>query len=64
MYPPIEPYRHGFLDTGEGHQVYWEFCGNPQGQPLIFLHGGPGAGCSPQHRQLFDPERYHILLFD
>ena len=64
MYPPIEPYRHGFLDTGEGHQVYWELCGNPQGQPLIFLHGGPGAGCSPQHRQLFDPERYHILLFD
>ena len=64
MYPAIEPYKHGFLDTGDGHQVYWELCGNPQGKPVAFLHGGPGAGCSPQHRQLFNPERYHILLFD
>ncbi len=64
MYPAIEPCKHGFLDTGDGHQVYWELCGNPQGKPVVFLHGGPGAGCSPQHRQLFNPELYNILLFD
>jgi proline iminopeptidase len=64
LYPPIEPYRSGYLDTGDGHQLYWELCGNPQGQPAVFLHGGPGAGCSSDHRRLFDPERYNILLFD
>jgi proline iminopeptidase len=64
MYPDIQPYRHGFLDTGDGHQVYWELCGNPAGKPAIFLHGGPGSGCSPRHRRLFNPERYNILLFD
>ncbi|MBP6018979.1 MAG: prolyl aminopeptidase [Burkholderiaceae bacterium] len=64
MYPEIEPYDHGFLDTGDGHQVYWELCGNPQGKPAIFLHGGPGSGCSAAHRRLFNPERYKILLFD
>ena len=64
LYPPIEPYRLGHLDTGDGHQVYWELCGNPAGKPAVFLHGGPGAGCSPDHRRLFDPARYNILLFD
>ncbi|NLA51267.1 MAG: prolyl aminopeptidase [Alcaligenaceae bacterium] len=64
MYPAIEPYEHGFLDSGDGHQIYWELCGNPQGKAVVFLHGGPGAGCSPQHRQLFNPEIYNILLFD
>jgi len=64
LYPPIEPYRKGMLDTGDGHQIYWELCGNPQGKPAVFLHGGPGSGCTPAHRQLFDPERYQILLFD
>ncbi|WP_321805847.1 prolyl aminopeptidase [Burkholderia sp. BCC1993] len=64
MYPPIEPYAHGHLDTGDGHRIYWERCGNPSGKPAVFLHGGPGAGCSPDHRRLFDPERYDILLFD
>ena len=64
LYPPIEPYRKGMLDTGDGHQVYWELCGNPQGKPAVFLHGGPGSGCTPAHRQLFDPERYNVLLFD
>jgi proline iminopeptidase len=64
LYPPIEPYRHGMLDTGDGHQVYWELVGNPQGKPAVFLHGGPGSGCSPVHRQLFDPLRYKVLLFD
>lgn len=64
LYPRIEPYRSGHLDTGDGHQVYWELCGNPHGKPAVFLHGGPGAGCSPDHRRLFDPARYNILLFD
>ena len=64
MYPPIEPYDHGFLDTGDGHRVYWELCGNPSGKPAVFLHGGPGGGCSPEHRRLFDPARYCIILFD
>jgi len=64
VYPEIQPYSQGFLDTGNGHQVYWELCGNPAGKPAIFLHGGPGGGCSATHRRLFDPDRYKILLFD
>ena len=64
LYPPIEPYRSGHLEVGDGHRVYWELCGNPEGKPAVFLHGGPGAGCSPDHRRQFDPERYNILLFD
>lgn len=64
LYPPIEPYRTGRLDVGDGHSLYWEQCGNPEGKPAVFLHGGPGAGCSPDHRRLFDPERYNVLLFD
>lgn len=64
LYPVIEPYKTGFLDTQDGHQVYWELCGNPNGKPVIFLHGGPGAGCSDNHRRLFNPDKYHIMLFD
>jgi len=64
LYPPVSPYRHGLLDTGDGHQIYWELCGNPQGKPAVFLHGGPGSGCSPLHRRLFDPRRYRVMLFD
>ncbi|NYT64108.1 prolyl aminopeptidase [Alcaligenaceae bacterium] len=64
MYPEITPYADGFLNTEDGHRVYWELCGNPAGKPAIFLHGGPGGGCSAVHRQLFNPERYKVLLFD
>ena len=64
LYPAIEPYRQGMLDVGDGHRVHWELCGNPDGRPAVFLHGGPGSGCSPVHRRLFDPERYNVLLFD
>ena len=64
LYPPIEPYRRGMLDVGDGHHVYWELCGNPEGRPAVFLHGGPGSGSSPVHRRLFDPTRYNVLLFD
>ena len=64
LYPEIEPYESGRLDVGDGHDLYWELCGNPEGQPAVFLHGGPGAGCSKDHRRQFDPARYNVLLFD
>ena len=64
LYPPIEPYDSGRLDVGDGHDLYWERCGTPGAKPVVFLHGGPGAGCSTDHRRQFDPERYDILLFD
>ena len=64
LYPSIEPFRTGVLDVGEGHQVYWELCGNPAGTPAVFLHGGPGSGCRADHRRLFDPDKYCVLLFD
>ncbi|WP_111836898.1 prolyl aminopeptidase [Actinomyces bovis] len=64
FYPPIEPYESGLLDVGDGQQVYWETCGNPDGVPAVFVHGGPGGGCAPEHRRCFDPERYRIVLFD
>src|SRR5476649_2069067 len=64
LYPPREAYASGMLDTGDGHQVYWERSGNPQGKPAVFIHGGPGGGCSSVHRQLFDPNDYDVMLFD
>lgn len=64
FYPPIDPYDSGMLDVGEGHRIYYERCGTPGAKPVVFLHGGPGGGCSPQHRQLFAPTRYDIMLFD
>lgn len=64
LFPPILPTRHGMLEVGGGHTIYWEEVGNPQGVPVIFLHGGPGAGLSPQHRRFFDPQHYRIILFD
>lgn len=63
-YPAIEPYRHGFLDVGDGNSIYWEECGNPSGKPALVLHGGPGSGCSPWFRRLFDPAAYRVVLFD
>ena len=64
VYPPIEPYRSGRLPVDDLHTLYWEECGNPAGVPVLFLHGGPGAGLSPRHRQFFDPAYYRIVLFD
>lgn len=64
LYPEIEPFDSGMLDVGDGHELYWEVSGNPEGRPVVFLHGGPGAGTSPAHRRLFDPEKYRIVLFD
>jgi proline iminopeptidase len=63
-YPGIEPDEHGMLDVGDGQSLYWEVCGNPSGKPAVVLHGGPGSGCSPHMRSLFDPGRYRIVLFD
>ena len=64
LYPPIEPYAKGMLDVGDDNLMYWEACGNPAGKPALVVHGGPGSGCTPQHRQYFDPERYRVVLFD
>ena len=64
LYPEIEPYETGTLDVGDGHTLYWEKCGTPGAKPAVFLHGGPGSGCSPKQRRQFDPERYDVLLFD
>lgn len=63
-YPPLEPTRSGFLQVGKLHHIYWEESGNPQGKPVLFLHGGPGSGTDPSHRCFFDPQAYRIFLFD
>ncbi|WP_440223402.1 prolyl aminopeptidase [Dokdonella sp. MW10] len=64
LYPDIEPFDSGFLQVSPLHHVYYEQCGNPRGKPVVFLHGGPGAGCSPKSRRFFDPAHYRIVLFD
>lgn len=64
LYPPIEPYETGVLAVSDGHRLAYELCGNPQGRPVVFLHGGPGAGCATVHRRFFDPAVYRIVLFD
>jgi proline iminopeptidase len=76
LYPEIEPFEHGVLDVGDGHLVYWEVCGSPNGKPAVVLHGGPngkpavvlhggpGSGCTPEHRRYFDPGAYRVVLFD
>ncbi|GAB2572303.1 prolyl aminopeptidase [Dyella jejuensis] len=64
MYPELEPYRTHRIAVDGRHVLYVEECGNPHGLPVVFLHGGPGAGLSPYHRRFFDPQRYRIVLFD
>lgn len=64
LYPPITPYQQGKLKVSELHTIYFEQVGNPQGCPVIFLHGGPGAGIEPVHRQYFNPEWWRVVLFD
>ncbi|MBV8601755.1 MAG: prolyl aminopeptidase [Candidatus Eremiobacteraeota bacterium] len=59
-----EPFEKGMLDVGDGHRVYWECCGNENGKPAIYLHGGPGSGCSAGSRNLFDLARYRAVLMD
>ncbi|MGB2176351.1 MAG: prolyl aminopeptidase [Hyphomonas sp.] len=64
LYPEIEPFETGFLETGDGHRIYWERVGTRGAKPAVFLHGGPGGGCSASHRRLFDPALYDVILFD
>lgn len=64
LYPEIEAFDSGFLQVSSLHRIYFEQSGNPNGKPVVFLHGGPGAGCSPKARRFFDPARYRIILFD
>ncbi len=64
LYPEIEAYATGRLSVGAPHVLYWEQSGNPEGAPVLFLHGGPGAGATPGHRRFFDPAHYRIVIFD
>ena len=64
LYPPIEPFRTHSLAVSQGHTLYVEECGRPDGLPVVFVHGGPGAGCETYHRQFFNPDSYRIILFD
>ncbi|MDP7323257.1 MAG: prolyl aminopeptidase [Candidatus Woesearchaeota archaeon] len=64
LFPEIEPYKKGYLKVGGGHRLYYELCGNPEGKPLLVVHGGPGAGCTPKHRREFNPKVWNIILLD
>lgn len=64
LYPPIEPFDRQMMDVGDGHKIYVEQSGNPDGKPVVVLHGGPGGGCSPAMRRYFDPKLYRVVLFD
>lgn len=64
LYPPIEPYQEGKLKVSALHTIHYEESGNPQGKPVIFLHGGPGGGITPMYRQYFDPQKWRIVIFD
>lgn len=64
LYPPIDAYRTGMLRVSDVHEIYFEESGNPNGKPVIFIHGGPGSGTEPNHRRFFDPAAYRIVLFD
>ena len=64
LYPELEPFNKNWLKVDNLHQVYYEECGNPQGVPVVFLHGGPGSGCNPTQRRFFDPQHYRIILLD
>ena len=64
LFPAIKPYAEHTLKVDELHTLYIEECGEPTGMPVLFLHGGPGVGCEPEHRRFFDPKRYRIILFD
>ena len=64
LFPKIEPFEIESIDVGDGHHIYVERCGNKKGIAVLFLHGGPGGGCKPDHRRFFDPKIYQIILFD
>lgn len=64
LYPPVDPFDQRMIDVGQGHRIYMEQCGNPDGVPVVICHGGPGGGCSPAMRRYFDPRHYRVILFD
>jgi proline iminopeptidase len=64
LYPEIEPYQHGYLKVSPVHEIYYEQSGNPDGRPIVFVHGGPGGGTEAFQRRFFDPAAYRIVLFD
>jgi proline iminopeptidase len=64
LYPSVEPHQTGMLPVSGVHSLYWEVSGNPEGKPVVFVHGGPGGGTDPKHRRFFDPSKYRIVLFD
>ena len=64
LYPPIEPFNEGFIETGDRHTLYYAECGKPDGAPALIVHGGPGGGCNPAMRRFHDPAHYRIILLD
>ena len=64
LFPEVGPYQTGYLPVGDGHVIYWEQVGNPRGRPVLFLHGGPGAGAGAVHRRFFDPAFWRVVIFD
>jgi proline iminopeptidase len=64
FYPEIEPHDSGHLHVSDVHDIYYEVSGNPEGKPVVFVHGGPGGGTEPKQRRFFDPKAYRIVLFD
>src|SRR3989344_8715872 len=64
LYPEIEPYSHDRLPVDNGHEIYYEQCGNPKGLPVLFFHGGPGSGCDPKDRRYCDPSKWRVILSD
>ena len=64
LFPKISPYRKGYLKVSDGHRLYYELCGNPKGKPVLFVHGGPGGGCSKDDRRFFNPKKFNVILFD
>src|SRR3990167_7188004 len=64
LFPKIEPYKSGYLLRNDGHKVYWECCGNPQGKPIMHVHGGPGAGADEEDRRYYDPEKWNVIMSD
>ncbi len=64
LFPASEPFREGSLDVGDGHQLAYQEYGNPEGIPVVYLHGGPGAGCEPYYHRYFDPKAFHIVTYD
>ena len=64
LYPELHPYRDFYFSVGGGHELYVELSGNPNGEPVLVVHGGPGGGCSPTSRRFFDASYYHIIMVD